>query len=64
MGPGQARPGFIVCHNSCSLSLQSTMSFSDGKIKISNVPADDKGKPNTLIREVSEDKLVQVSKTS
>ena len=40
------------------------MSFSDGKIKISNVPADDKGKPNTLIREVSEDKLVQVSKTS
>lgn len=39
---------------------QSTMSFSDGKILINNVPADDKGKPNTLTREVAGDKLTQV----
>lgn len=36
------------------------MSFSDGKILINNVPADDKGKPNTLTREVAGDKLTQV----
>lgn len=36
------------------------MSFSDGKIMINNVPADDKGKPNTLTREVAGDKLTQV----
>lgn len=36
------------------------MSFSDGKILINNEPADDKGKPNTLTREVAGDKLTQV----
>lgn len=38
---------------------KSTMSFSDGKILINNVPADDKGKPNTLTREVAGDRLTQ-----
>lgn len=36
------------------------MTFSDGKIRINNIPADEKGKLNTLTREVEDDKLLQV----